>query len=71
VDLAYNQPIMHVENVTELLGIPYEEVHSITSDLEKQGLVRFISDDELIITEQGIHYVHSKDHTNLSFYKRE
>jgi len=48
------------EFVTDKLGISSNELRSLVDELVKRGLLRYTTDDEAELTEQGIKYIESK-----------
>ncbi len=48
------------EFVTDKLGISSNELRSLVDELVKRGLLRYTTDDEVELTEQGIKYIESK-----------
>lgn len=60
LDMVYEDDI-DAETVTEELGISMDELKAIVDALVKYGLLQYISEDEVEITEKGIEYIESFD----------
>ncbi len=59
--MIYSDEIMDVKTVTNKLGIPMDELESLVNKLIKHGLVKYISEYEAKITEEGLYYIQSKE----------